>query len=194
MYDLPTSINIQNKEFKIRANGDYRMVLDCFEVLNDSDMTMRERTLTSIMIFFEGINEIKDIEKLGDLDQVIKQMNIFFNCGQENIGKSSSYKLIDWNKDSLLIMSAINNVANKEVRAEKYVHWWTFMGYYLAIGDCALSNIVGIRNKIARGKKLEKYEKEFKLENPQYFTSDYKSIEQKDIENWFMTEVWNKEE
>jgi hypothetical protein len=39
----------------------------------------------------------------------------------------------------------------------------------MAIGDGALATVVGIRDKIARGKKLEKYEQDFKRDNPQYF-------------------------
>ena len=69
-----------------------------------------------------------------------------------------------------MIVSAINNVAHTEIRALPYLHWWTFTGYYMAIGECPLSMVVGIRNKLAKHKKLEKYELEFKRQNPQYFT------------------------
>ena len=102
-----------------------------------------------------------------------------------------NYKLIDWQRDELLIVSAINNVANKEVRAEKYIHWWTFMSYYTAIGNCTLSHIVSIRDKIARHKKLEKHEREFRVENPQYFNWDNRLIDQKEADE-LVHELWNK--
>ena len=94
----------------------------------------------------------------------------FFNCGRsQSIGKKMNHKLIDWEQDSQIICSAINKVANKEVRAEPYIHWWTFMGYYSAVGESLLSTIVSIRDKIVRGKKLEKHERIFRQENPEYF-------------------------
>ena len=78
-------------------------------------------------------------------------------------------KVIDWDKDALMIISAINNVAGKEVRAEKYLHWWTFMSYYMAIGECPLATVVNIRRKLVQNKKLEKYEQEYVRNNPELF-------------------------
>ena len=49
------------------------------------------------------------------------------------------------------------------------MHWWTFISYYMGIGEGGLATVVSIRDKIIKGKKLEKYEKEFKQHNPQYF-------------------------
>lgn len=192
MYELPTSINLNGHDFKIRNKGDYRVVLDCFGALNDTTLTNQERLLAALIIFFDGINDIADLDKLGDLNQAVQEVEKFFNCGQEKVGLQTKYKLIDWDKDSPLISSAINNVAKTEIRSLPYCHWWTFMGYYLAIGDCPLSNIVNIRYKIATGKKLEKYEQKFRAENPQYFTMDYRSTEDQELEKWFLEEVWNK--
>ena len=64
------------------------------------------------------------------------------------------------------------------------------MSYYTAIGECPLSNIVGIRSKLVKGKPLEKHEREFKRDNPQYFIWDKDSIEQKEAEDW-VRQVWN---
>ncbi len=61
---------------------------------------------------------------------------------------------------------AINRVAGQEVRAAEYIHWWTLLGYYYEIGgDCMFANVVAIRDKIKRGKKLEKHEKELYRRN-----------------------------
>jgi hypothetical protein len=49
--------------------------------------------------------------------------------------------------------------------ADKYTHWWDFMGAYMEIGDCVFANIISLRNKKQKGKKLEKYEQEFYQEN-----------------------------
>lgn len=167
MYELPKSIMLDGQEWNIRNKGDFRVILDCFEALNDVDLSTNEKIIASLIIFLEDLNSIEDINKLPDIEEAYKEMVKFFNCGQEE-QEASSYKLIDWNKDSTLIISAVNKVAGKEIRSQ-YVHWWTFMGYYVAIGECPLSTIVGIRYKKIKNKKLEKWERDFVRENPQYF-------------------------
>lgn len=169
MYDLPTVVLLSGQPFAVRNRGDFRTVIDCFLALEDIDLTKEERIIACLIIFYEDINSLEDLEKLPDIELAYKEMVRFFNCGQDNIGSKSSYKLLDWEKDSLLICSAVNNVAQTEIRSLNYLHWWTFMGYYLAIGECSLSTIVNIRHKRATGKKLEKYEQKFVKENPQYF-------------------------
>ena len=51
------------------------------------------------------------------------------------------------------------------------------MAYYMAIGDSTLAHVVGIREKIVKGTKLEKHEREFKAENPQFFDWNFRKEE-----------------
>ena len=193
MYEIPVSVTIEGKEFKIRNQGDFRVILDCFAALDDVQLTPKERMIACIMIFYEDINSLEDFDKFPSVEVAETEMFKFFNCGQEESpGASSNYKLIDWRSDSQLISSAINNVAHKEIRAEKYIHWWTFMGYYLAVGECALATVVSIRSKIAKGKKLEKYEQAFRRDNPQYFNWDSKTLQQREDEE-LLKQLWNNE-
>ena len=37
MYEIPISVRINNIEYRIRNNGDYRVILDCFSALQDVD-------------------------------------------------------------------------------------------------------------------------------------------------------------
>lgn len=193
MYSLQTSVQIGQALFKITQNGDFRMVLDCFKVLNDRDLSPIEQVYACLMIFYEDINSLEDIgQYMNIIEQLQVEMLKFFNGGEEeDTTKSANYKLIDWEKDSNLICSAVNNVAKTEVRALEYLHWWTFLGYYMAIGECSFSTIVGIRSKIAKGKKLEDYEKRFKAENPEYFNIDMRSIEQQEADDYFR-EMWGE--
>jgi len=192
MYTIPTSIDIDGKQFKIRNNGDYRMVLDCFSALNDAELNTEERLFAGLIIFYEDLNDLADIQSIPNLETAITEMFKFFNCGSagENARKVP-YKLIDWDLDSQLICSAINRVAGIEIRAEPYIHWWTFMGYYSAIGECLLNTVVTIRDKLMRGKKLESHEREFKQQNPQYFVWDSSTAEDKEAEALF-NELWNQ--
>ena len=181
MYELPTTILLGDQSFTVRNRGDYRTVLDCFKALDDIELTKTERIITSLIIFYEDLNSLDDLEKLPDIESAYNEMVRFFNCGQDSIGAKTPYKVIDWEKDSNLVCSAINNVAQTEIRSLPYLHWWTFMGYYLSIGECSLSTIVSIRSKRAKGKKLEKHESQFVRDNPEYFW-DTQTIEQKEID------------
>lgn len=192
MYEIPTKIIVDGKEFSIRNNGDYRMVLDCFKALQDADLNPKERVFCSLIIFYEDINSIADINKFTDLEKAITEMFDFFNCGKaQSVGKKMNHKLIDWEGDSQMICSAINKVANKEVRAEPYIHWWTFMGYYSAVGESLLSTVITIRDKMMRGKKLEKHEREFRMNNPEYFVWNSQSVADEEAKQLF-NEVWNQ--
>lgn len=184
MYTLPTTVKIRDNDFKIRNKGDFRMVLDCFNALQDANLTQQERVISSLIIFYDDVHSYEDLCVLfkddEDLKLAIEKMYNFFNCNQKEVGAKQNYKLIDWDNDSQIICSAINNVANIEIRSLEYLHWWTFMGYYISIGESVLSTVVSIRHKIATGKKLEKYEKDFKKDNPNYFNFDYRTSEQRE--------------
>jgi len=190
MYEIPTSITIDGRIFQIRNNGDYRVILDCFKALEDEELEASERLLASLIIFYEDFNSIEDVYNIDDLSKLVSEMFKFFNCGNESMGTKVNHSIIDWEQDSQLVCSAINKVANKEIRSEKYIHWWTFMGYYIAIGDSPLSTILGIRNKILSNKKLEKYEQQFRRNNPQYFVWNSRSMQEKEADK-IAKEIWN---
>lgn len=191
MYDIPTSVEVNGQSYAIRNQGDYRMVLDCFVALNDTDLDMSERAIASLIIFYDDINDIEDLDKFEDIDEAVRQMYKFFNCGEDYDTDKKSPRVINWKDDAQLVCSAVNKVAGEEIRSLPYLHWWTFMGYYLAIGESPLANIVSIRYKIARNEKLEKYEKKFQQENPQYFKNINNEVD-KEYEE-FLKNVWNRE-
>lgn len=191
MYKLPFSISVNGQDFSIRERGDFRMVLDCFNALNDIEMDKQTRILTCLIIFYEDLNSFEDIqEHAEDIEELVKKMMEFFNVNQPESGRVVNYKLIDWEQDAPMICSAVNNVAGKEIRAEEYLHWWTFLGYYMAVGESALSTVVGIRSKLMKGKKLEKYEQEFKRDNPQYFKWNSKTADELELDK-LAFEMWD---
>lgn len=188
MYELPTELLIDGQSIPITNKGDFRMVLDCFICLNDLELTEYERIIACLIIFYD----VKNLNEIPNLEEAIKQMFWFFDCGIDMSSvKSMNYRLIDWERDTMLVCSAVNKVAGKEIRAEQYIHWWTFIGYYIAIGECSLSLIVQIRYKTAKNEKLEKYERKFKQENPQYFNFDVRSLEDQQADN-YIRDLWNK--
>lgn len=193
MYELPTKVTIADKEYPIRNDGDFRMVLDCFECLQDEELEEKYRIASAMIIFYDGMTSLSDlVDTFGDnFTEAVNEMNKFFNCGQvDSVGATQPHKLIDWKQDEQLVISAINNVANREIRLDHFVHWWTFMGYYLAVGECALATVVSIRDKILRGKKLESWERDFRNNNPNYFIWNHQTIEEKEMDD-YVRNLWN---
>ena len=196
MYSLPTTIITSNgKEHKISKNGDFRIVLECFEAINDSELSEDERVLASLLIFYNEFSDFDDIMTLhqDELSELITKMFEFINCNQpEGVGCNTNRKLIDWQDDEQIIVAAVNNVAKTEIRSLDYLHWFTFMGYYLSVGESVLSTVVSIRNKIVKGKKLEDYEKQFKADNPQYFNWNSKSANELAMDE-YVRSLWSEE-
>lgn len=182
MFELPTTITVCGNEYPIRNNGDFRMVFDCFKALTDDELDISYRIITALIIFIEGFDDMGDVSAAfpteESLNEAVKQMYLWFNCGQEEASGVHTHKgVVDWEQDQQLIAGAINAVSHVEIRSLSYLHWWTFMGYYYNIGEGAFSTIVSIRSKIKEGKKLEKHEQDFRRNNPQYFTTKRTAVE-----------------
>lgn len=191
MYELPTEIIIEGHPYRIRNKGDYRMVMDVFSVLEDTELDRKERIISALIIFYDGMNDIEDVLNLPNLEQAVIKMYEFFNGDKPDAARAVK-KLIDWEDDSAMICAAINNVAKTEIRTLEYLHWWTFLSYYMSVGESVMSTVVSIRDKIVSGKKMEKWETEYRRENPQYFMWNRKTADELDDEAWIKS-VWNKE-
>lgn len=157
MYELPTSLEIDGAEYKIRS--DYRAALDICAALSDNELTDGEKATALRYILFE------DAEQIDNVEEAIKKAMWFISCGDDETPQRKRPKLVDWEQDFAYIVAPINRIAGCEIRSLPYLHWWTFISYYYEIGDCAFANIVSIRSKKAKGKKLELWEKEFYREN-----------------------------
>lgn len=191
MYGLPTSVTVGGREYAITNNGDFRMMLDCIAALRDDEVSEDFRILASLLIFYNEFNELDDVIYLPNINELVKEMYKFINCGQEETtGTRSEHTLIDWETDSQMICSGINSVIHQDIRAIDYVHWWTFVGYFMAIGESTLSTVVGIRNKICKHQKLEKWEREFQRENPDYFKWKSQTVEAREADR-IIREMWN---
>ena len=195
MYELPTTVMVDGRQFTITNKGDFRMVLDCFRALSDATMSEDLRVLASLLIFYDEFNAIEDVyaQSKETVRSLIKEMYKFFNQGnEESLGCKTDTNYVDWEKDSNIISSAINKVAGKEIRAEGYLHWWTFMGYYLAVGESLLSTVVNIRYKIVKHEKLEKWEQKFRRDNPDYFVWNRMVSSEAAQQDEAIRNLWNK--
>lgn len=155
-WSLPTRAVFGGKTYQLHA--DYRDILEIFSYLNDPDLPEYLRWSIALALFY-------DDPVPGEHQQEAMEYLARFISGGEAETAAPGPKLIDWEQDSAMIVADVNKAAGQEIRALPFVHWWTFLSWFHAIGQGQLSTVVSIRDKMARGKKLEDWEKTFYREN-----------------------------
>lgn len=156
--DLPRSIEVNGREYEI--DPDFRTVLDIIIASEDPDLTDQEKIYVCLINLYVDMDDMP----AEDYAEAYKKANEFIDRGAGK-SKVKQPKLMDWEQDEDVLFPAINKVAGYEVREKDFIHWWTFLGFYMGIEDGVFSRIVGIRAKKAKKKKLEKWEQEFYAAN-----------------------------
>lgn len=186
IFDLPKTVEIDGELFDIRY--DFRVVLEILVMLCDPELSNDDKAEALINMFYCDPETVSDVKKA--VDACYK----FIDMGSQRPNKKSP-RLTDWKQDYEYIIAPVNRVLGYEARAVAYdiasntggVHWWTFMSAYMEIGsDCLFSQIVSIRDKQARGKKLEKNEREWLRRNGDLvkIKTEYTSAENSLIGSW----------
>jgi hypothetical protein len=155
LWGLPDSAEIGGVRYPI--NADYRDILEIFRYLDDPDQPEYIRWRIALALFYEG--EIPPQHR----QEAMEYLAEFMACGEKNARPGP--KLLDWEQDAQVIVADVNKVAGTEIRALPFLHWWTFMAWFNAIGEGQLSTLVSLRDKLSRGKKLEKWEQEYYRKN-----------------------------
>lgn len=152
-WNLPATLNVAGKEYEIRE--DFRAALDVITAFGDESLSESEKVQAAMEImYFPVLPPEKHIQ------EAFEQILWFLDCGiQHEDGPKP--RTMDWEKDSSIIFPAINKIAGFEVRCNKVIHWWTFYGWFMEIDDGLFSQVLAVRQKLAKGKKLEKWEREF---------------------------------
>lgn len=189
-WDFPTSLNVNGKDYDIRT--DFRVILDVLTALTDPDLQTDDPKLDA-WIKTKTILEIMypDYETIPpeDYAEAVRQASDFIDMGIKDEIKKP--RTMDWEQDAPLIVPAINKVLGKEIRAEKYVHWWTFLGAYMEIGEGLYSQIIAIRTKKAKNKTLEKWEQEFYRDNKKLIDLKPKLSEEEKAEKERLNALFN---
>ena len=176
--DLPLSLLVAEEERAI--NCDFRDIIVICNAFNDPELTKREKTLIMLNNIY-----VDDWLSFGNVEEAIKQAIWFIDWGKEYTEKENAPKIMDWEQDYNLIISAVNNKVNVvDVRELPFMHWWTFLGYFSDRGECQFSSVTEIREKIAKGKKLEPWEKEVLRENRDQIIIKNKANEDLEKELW----------
>lgn len=154
-WSLPTEAVFGGKVY--RLNTDFRDILEIFSYFNDPDLPDYLKWRIALALFYE-----EPVEQPHQ-QQAMDYLARFIGGGQEACPPGP--RLLDWEQDADMIAADVNRAAGREIRSLKYLHWWTFLSFFHAIGQGQLSTVVAIRDKLARGKKLEDWEKTFYREN-----------------------------
>lgn len=170
LWKLPKEICIHDEPYRIRT--DYRAILDILKAAADPELTDQEKNIVMLEILYMNPEEIPPEY----LEEALIKGKEFIDCGVREEGKEK-VRLMDWEQDSPIIASAINKTVGKDVRSLKHMHWWTFMGAYMEIGDGLFHQVIMIRQKKAKKKKLEKWELEFYRKNRSLVDLDQKKQE-----------------
>ena len=158
IYELPTTVTVGGREWKIR--WEYRDILTLLSAAADPDLSQEEKALAAMAIFYPEAEQLLPEE----LQEALERVTWFIDGGQPP-REQTGPRLMDWDQDFPYIVAPINRVMGREIRGPEPVHWWTFLSAYFEIGDCLFAQIVHIRDSQARGKKLDKTEREWARRN-----------------------------
>ncbi len=183
---LPDSVEIQGKQYAIRS--DYRAIIDILIALDDEELSETDKAQVVLRIFYRNYEDIP-VENAQEAVEIALQFIDFMDIGEEK----NPVKLMDWEKDAGIIIPAVNKVAGKEIRAMEYMHWWTFMGLYMEIGESLFSQVLSIRQKKLKHKKMEKWEKEFYRKNKTLIDLNVKKEERAPEEKDALNKLFGKE-
>lgn len=157
-YDLPQFAMINGRKYEF--NSDYKSILEVMKPLNDPDLLDEEKIECACYLFYDDWDNVA----VEDLRELIETMFLFIGGNKLEESKKQEKPLMDWEKDLSLIISPINKMVGHDIRLDSF-HWWTFLSYFMEIGECTFNTYVGIRNKKNKGKKLETHEQEIYKNN-----------------------------
>lgn len=154
---LPKTVIINDAEYAVRTN--FKDILTILAAFNDPDLTDSEKAYICLFIFYKDFLALPE----KDYEEAFKEALKFIDVGDEPSDRKGKPppRTMDWEQDEAVLFPSINKVAGFETRQKKYIHWWTFIGYYMEITDGTYSTVLSLRQKKAKGKKLEKWESEF---------------------------------
>ena len=152
--ELPKSVSVNGVDRSIRS--DFRDVLKILCAFNDPELDNAEKVYVCLFVFFEDFDSIPK----EDYEAAFKAAMQFIDHGSDGNSDNAPH-VMDWEQDESIMFPAINKVAGFETRSAEYLHWWTFVGYYMEISEGVFSNVLSLRLKKVKGKKLEKWEREY---------------------------------
>jgi len=156
-FELPAALAFGGRSWPIRT--DFRDVLRVLAAFEDPNLSPREKARACLRGIYPDAEDIPP----GLLQAAYDAAVDFIDHG---VGGGRGRRVMDWGQDAPLIFPAVNRAAGFEVRATDYLHWWTFLGYFLEIRDSTYATVLALRQKKYGGQgRLDKGEQRFWSDN-----------------------------
>lgn len=156
-WGLPMQAELGGVRYAIRS--DYRDVLELLRWLNgqtDPALDQSERWYVAMRLFYPEFAALPQ-PLWPDATQFLTE---FLAAGRREQPRPG-HALMDWQQDAPLIAAGISKAAGQDVRTLPYLHWWSFLAWFDAIGEGSFATVVAIRDKLRRGKRLENWELDY---------------------------------
>lgn len=156
-WTLPRCAVLDGQKYEIRT--DYRDILDVVCWLSgkaDPQLKPEERWYIAMRLFYPDFTAMP-ADAWGAATAFLQE---FLQAGRPE-PQPGTPQLMDWQQDAPLIAAGIRQAAGCDVRSLPYLHWWSFLACFDAIGQGSFATVVAIRDKLRRGKRLEAWELEF---------------------------------
>ena len=182
------------KGYLIRT--DYRIGMQICMCLADNELNKEERIITALMLLFG--NGIPPIEI------AMEGMNWFINGGKEPVKRpgiiseqeseqeveEKSEDYFDFEVDADRIMTAFLHRYNVDLVREN-LHWFKFLAMLADVGQCAFTDVVGIRKKSITSNMSPEYRATLSELKKQYSLTKYTEEEREKLESFFAELVEN---
>lgn len=152
-FDLPQTVEFGGREWAIRA--DFRDVLNILDAFDDPELTDAEKVYVCMHNLYVDFARMRQ----ADYAEAYRAATAFIDHGIG--GSEGGVRTVDWEQDAPLLFPAVNRAAGYEVRDAAFLHWWTFLGWFMEIRDSVYATVLSLRQKRARGEKLEPWERDF---------------------------------
>ena len=163
IYSLPKTLEIGGRKYDI--GWDFRTVLDIFRALNAPELNSGEKALAALSIFYPAFGAEESGMPPEVCEEAVKKCFWFINGGRDETENKKGPVLVDWQQDFPYIVAPVNRILGEDVRGTERLHWWTFLSAFYEIGDCTFAQIVRIRDMKARGKPLNKEDRQWSSRN-----------------------------
>lgn len=152
-WELPTFLKAGGRAYEI--DSDFRTVLRVLAAYGDPELSASEKALVCLANIYADFEDIP----AAHLQEAYEAAVRFIDNGRTPDERGP--RAMDWEQDAPLIFPAVNGVAGFEVRSVGYLHWHTFLGYFMEIKEGVFSTVVRLRQKRNKSQKLDEAEREF---------------------------------
>lgn len=156
-WELPVSLEVAGREYDIDSN--FKTVLRVLAAYGNPDLSEVEKRFVCLANIYIDLDAIPAEHLQEAYDAAVRFID---NRPEGNPNAPhNGTPVMDWEQDASLIFPAVNKVAGFEVRLAEYIHWHTFLGYFMEIRDGVFSTVLRLRQKHNKNQKLDDAEKEF---------------------------------